>query len=57
LGYSPSRGQNVSNKERNELHAAAYYLELLRSLESRKTFGEDPIVTNKAPAGLWTSET
>ena len=58
LWYSPARGQNVSHKERSELHTAAYYLDLLRSLESRKTFGEDQIVTNKTTAaGLWTSET
>ena len=58
LWYSPTRGQNVSHKERSELHTAAYYLDLLRSLESRKTFGEDQIVTNKTTAaGLWTSET
>jgi len=43
LWYSPTGGQNVTDKERNELHAAAYYLDLLRSLEVRKTFGEDPI--------------
>lgn len=58
LWYSPTCGQNVTDKERNELHTAAYYLHLLRSLEARKTFGEDPIVTSKATAaGLWTSET
>jgi hypothetical protein len=58
LWYSPSCGQNVTDKERHELHAAAYYLDLLRSLEARKTFGEDPIMTNKATAaGLWLSET
>jgi len=38
LWYSPTRGQNVPEKERHELHAAAYYLDLLRSLEA-KTFG------------------
>ena len=58
LWYSPTRGQNVTVKERHELHNAAYYLDLLRTLEARKTFGEDPIVTNKTPLpGLWTSET
>ena len=57
LWYSPTRGQNVTDKERNELHAAAYYLDLLRTLEARKTF-KDPIVTRKAIAvGPWTSET
>ena len=39
LWYSPTRGQNVTDKERNELHTAAYYLGLLRSLESRRNFG------------------
>jgi len=58
LWYSPIRGQNVSDKERHELDSAAYYLGLLRSLEARKSFWEDPIETNKATAaGLWTSET
>jgi hypothetical protein len=58
LWYSPNHGQNVTVKERNELHAAAYYLDLLRSLEAKKTFGEDPIMTNEATAaGRWTSET
>jgi hypothetical protein len=41
LWYSPTCGQNVTDKERHELHAAAYYLGLLRSLEARKAFGED----------------
>ena len=44
LWYSPTRGQNVTDKERNELHAAAYYLDLLRTLEIRNTLGVDPIV-------------
>ena len=58
LWYSPTRGQNVTDKERNELHAAAYYLDLLRTLEARKTFRKGPIVTKKATAtGPWTSET
>ena len=58
LWYSPTRGQNVTDKERNELHAAAYYLDLLRTLEARKTFREGPIVTKNATAtGPWTSET
>jgi hypothetical protein len=58
LWYSPTHGQNVTDKERNELHTAAYYLGLLRSLEFKKDFGEDPIATNKAAAAwLWTSET
>ena len=42
LWYSPNHGQNVTVKERNELHAAAYYLHLLRSLEAEKTFGGRP---------------
>ena len=50
LWYSPTRGQKVTDKERNELHNAAYFLDLLRSLEARKTFGEDPIVTNEVTA-------
>ena len=41
LWYSPTCGQNVTDKERHELHAAAYYLGLLRSLEARKAYGED----------------
>ena len=41
LWYAPTRGQNVTDKERHELHTAAYYLGLLRSLEARKSFGED----------------
>lgn len=58
LWYSPTCGQNITDRERNELHAAAYYLGLLRSLEARKTSGEDPIATSRATAaGLWTSET
>jgi hypothetical protein len=58
LWYSPTRDQAVTDKERHELHTAAYYLDLLRSLEARKTFGEDPIVTSKALLpGLWASET
>ena len=57
LWYSPTRSQNVTDKERNELHAAAYYLHLLRSLEAEKTFGDGPTMTNKASAaGRWTSE-
>jgi hypothetical protein len=40
LWYSPTHGQNVTDKERAELHAAAYYLDLLRSFEA-KTFGTD----------------
>jgi hypothetical protein len=47
LWYSPIGGQSVTDKERLELNAAAYYLDLLRSLEARNAFGEDPIVTNK----------
>ena len=38
LWYSPSRGQEVTEKERHELDTAAYYLDVLRSLEA-KTFG------------------
>ena len=38
LWYSPAR--NISDKERRELDAAAYYLDLLRSLEVKKAFGE-----------------
>ena len=45
LWYSPTRGQNVTDKELNELHVATYFLDLLQTLEARKTtFGEDPIV-------------
>jgi hypothetical protein len=32
LWYSPTDGQNVTDKERCELDAAAYYIGLLRSL-------------------------
>ena len=53
-----TRGKDVTDKERHELDTAAYYLDLLRSLESKKTFREDSIVANKATAaGLWISET
>ena len=41
LWYSPARGKRVSDKERRELHAAEYYLGLLRSLETQKGFGEE----------------
>lgn len=58
LWYSPTRGEKVTDKERSELHNAVYFLDLLRSLEVRKTIGKDPIVINKASAaGLWSSET
>jgi hypothetical protein len=36
LWYSPTDNQNVIDKERRELDAAAYYLGLLRSLEARQ---------------------
>jgi hypothetical protein len=36
LWYSPADGRNVTDKERRELDAAAYYLGLLRSLEARQ---------------------
>lgn len=35
LWESPTRGQDVTDKERHELHAAAYYLGLLQSLETK----------------------
>jgi hypothetical protein len=58
LWYLTTRGQSVSAKERHELHTAAYYLDLLRSLEVRKKIGRDRVVTNKSlMSGLWTSET
>ncbi len=40
LWYSPTRRHSVTDRERRELHAAAYYLDLLRSLEA-KTFGAE----------------
>ncbi|HET7208924.1 MAG TPA: hypothetical protein VFI95_20265 [Terriglobales bacterium] len=40
LWYSPSGAQSVAENERRELDAAAYYLGLLKSLESRKGFEE-----------------
>jgi len=40
LWYSPGR-RKVSERERRELDAAAYYLDLLRSLETRKSFVEE----------------
>ena len=36
LWYSPTDGQNVTDKERCELDAAAYYLGLLRSLMAQE---------------------
>jgi len=58
LWYSPTPGKDVTDKERHKLNTAAYYLDLLRSLEAKKTFREDSIVANKATAaGLWISET
>jgi hypothetical protein len=36
LWYSPTDNQIVTDKERRELDAAAYYLGLLRSLEARQ---------------------
>ena len=40
LWYSPTEWQNVCEKERRELDAAAYYLGLLKSLEVRKSSGD-----------------
>jgi hypothetical protein len=58
LWHLTTRGQSVSAKERHELHTAAYYLDLLRSLEVRKKAGRERTVTNNALlSGMWTSET
>ena len=57
LWHLTTRGQSVSAKERHELHTAAYYLDLLRSLEVRKMAGRERTVTNTALlSGMWTSE-
>ena len=40
LWYSPAECQNMCEKERRELDAAAYYLGLLKSLEARKLSGD-----------------
>lgn len=42
LWHLTTRGQSVSAKERQDLHTAAYYLDLLRSLEVRKRTGRRP---------------
>ncbi|MGE5054282.1 MAG: hypothetical protein ACM3WP_08955 [Acidobacteriota bacterium] len=58
LWHLTTRGQSVSAKERQDLHTAAYYLDLLRSLEVRKRIGRDHVETNEHMLpGLWTSET
>lgn len=57
LWYSPGHGgQNVTEKERRELHAAAYYLGLLQSLEAGRGFGEDQLGQSPT-ARLWSSKT
>lgn len=40
LWYSRGRSK-VSDKERRELHAAAYYLDLLRTLEARRRVSQE----------------
>ena len=40
LWYSPVDSQSLSEKERRELDAAAYYLGILKSLEARKSSGD-----------------
>ncbi|HXJ86967.1 MAG TPA: hypothetical protein VMS18_09140 [Candidatus Binatia bacterium] len=40
LWYSPSSGQSISDHERRQLDAAAYFLGLLRSLEAKKACGD-----------------
>jgi hypothetical protein len=40
LWYSPMEFQSISDKERRELDAAAYFLGLLQSLEGRKSSGD-----------------
>jgi hypothetical protein len=58
LWYSPTPGQNVTDKERRELHTAAYYLGLLRSLNAMKTSGKDRLgQARPLLPGLWASET
>ena len=52
-----TRGQSVSAKERQDLHTAAYYLDLLRSLEVRKRIGDQVGTNEPMLPGLWTSET
>jgi len=42
LWYSPTYSQDGTDKERRELHAAAYYLDLLQSLET-KSVGVEPL--------------
>jgi hypothetical protein len=51
LWYSPTRGQNVSEKERRELDAAAYYLAVLRSLEAKGGIWGRPVVRKEATSG------
>lgn len=41
LWYSPAHGPKTSERERRELHAADYYLGLLRSLETRRALAKD----------------
>jgi hypothetical protein len=41
LWYSPARGSKASGRERRELDAAAYYLDLLRSLETGKALAKE----------------
>ena len=58
LWYASTRGQSINDKERHELHTAAYYLDLLLSLEARKSSGGGRVATMKPLlTGLWTSET